>query len=177
MSLLKWIWAREPIVLTILGSVGFWTGLIFAASAFGHPFTPDQQKVLMMIGTGLAGIVARSQVTPTSGATAPPSVSASTRASLVLLFALVLPLVSCTKPDLPTLLQDAKYGLDAVCVIGQNTLPPVVCADGDQALIAAKAIAEKDGDKAAPAVKALLMDLETRQPQIADWTHWLTAKL
>ena len=85
--------------------------------------------------------------------------------------------LGCTTPDLPAVLQDAKYGLDAVCVIGQDTLPAAVCADGDQALLAAKALALKDGASARPAVKALLLDLEMRQPQIAGWTHWLTEAL
>lgn len=89
-----------------------------------------------------------------------------------------LSLAACQKPDLPTLLQDAKYGLDAVCAIGQQTLPPAVCDDGDLALIAAKNIAtSKAFDDARPQVKQLLTDLETKQPQIVPWTHWLTAAL
>lgn len=95
----------------------------------------------------------------------------------VLLLCVCLGVSACTKPDLPTLLQDAKYGLDAVCVIGQNTLSPAVCADGDHVLDAARALALKDGDRAVAPIKALLVDLETRQPSIAAWTHWLTSRL
>ena len=96
---------------------------------------------------------------------------------LVLLTLLMLPMAACAKPDLPTLLQDATYGLEAVCAIGQQTLPPVVCTDGLTVLSTAKALAVKDGDAARAGVKTLLGDLEMRQPQIVPWTHWLTVAL
>lgn len=86
-------------------------------------------------------------------------------------------LFGCTKPDLPTALQDAKWGLVAVCAIGQDTLSPIVCSDGLNGLDAAVAIAQKDPAHAAAAVKMFLAGLEARHPEFHDFWAFITDKL
>lgn len=83
----------------------------------------------------------------------------------------------CTKPDLATALQDAKWGLVAVCAIGQDTLPAVVCSDGLNGLDAAVAIAQHDPAHAAAAVKAFLAGLALRHPELHDFWAFITDKL
>jgi hypothetical protein len=85
--------------------------------------------------------------------------------------------VSACSVSLSQLIQDARWGVDAVCMIGQNTLPADVCSDTLTTLDTAKALADKDGNAARAGVKQLLTQLEMQHPQIIDWTHWLTASL
>lgn len=85
MTLVKWLWAREPVVMTIVTSAGFWPALFYLLAAFGHPLTAMQQEALGGLGVIIAGGIIRGQVSPTSGATAPPAVSNATRSSLTVL--------------------------------------------------------------------------------------------
>jgi hypothetical protein len=85
MTLVKWLWAREPVLITILSSAGFWPALFYLLAAFGHPLTAMQQEALAGLGVIIAGGIIRGQVTPTSGATAAPAVSDVTRSSLTVL--------------------------------------------------------------------------------------------
>lgn len=85
MTLVKWLWSREPVLVTIVSSAGFWPALFYLLAAFGHPLNAMQQEALAGIGVIIAGGIIRGQVTPASGATAPPAVSDATRSSLTVL--------------------------------------------------------------------------------------------
>lgn len=96
---------------------------------------------------------------------------------LLIALALTLPLIACTKPDVPTLLQWAQYGIDADCQFGTGALAADVCTFGKDAVDAAQAAYATDPAHGVKAVKQILVDAETRQPAIAPYTHWLTARL
>ena len=94
---------------------------------------------------------------------------------LVLVLALVT--LACQKPDLPTLLTWAQYGIDADCNFGKGALAADVCTFGTDAITAAQAAYAKDPTTGVAAVKKILVDAETRQPKIAPYIDWLVAKL
>lgn len=94
---------------------------------------------------------------------------------LVLLFPLLL--VACNKPDLPTLLTWAQYGIDADCALGSGALAQHVCTFGDDGIAAAKAAYAKDPANGRAAVKQILVDLEATQPALAPYLDWLLAGL
>lgn len=91
--------------------------------------------------------------------------------------ALLVFLFGCTKPDLPTLLQYAQFGIDADCKFGAGGLAADVCTFGGDAIEAAKAAYAKDPANGRAAVKKILVDAETRQPKIAPYIDWLIAGL
>jgi hypothetical protein len=74
---MKSFWDKEPLILSLLGSGTVWLGLFGVCAAFGHPLTSSQQTALLGLLGAVGAAVGRSQVTPTSGATAPPSVDVS----------------------------------------------------------------------------------------------------
>lgn len=65
------LWDKEPVLLSLVGSGAVWVAVFAVMAAFGHPLTADQQTALLALLGAIGGIVGRSQVTPTSGATAP----------------------------------------------------------------------------------------------------------
>jgi hypothetical protein len=96
---------------------------------------------------------------------------------LILTLALTLPLIACTNPDIPTLLQYAQWGIDADCKFGAGALAADVCTFGGDAISAANAAYAKDPANGVKAVKQILVDAETRQPTIAPYIDWLVTKL
>ena len=90
---------------------------------------------------------------------------------------LMLALVACTRPDLPTLLQWAQYGIDADCQFGSGALAADVCTFGGDAIKASQAAYTKDPSTGVAAVKQILSDAEKVQPKIAPYVDWLLVKL
>lgn len=84
---------------------------------------------------------------------------------------------ACTRPDVPTLLTWAQFGIDADCQFGAGALAADVCTFGGDAITAASAAYAKDPVNGVKAAKKILVDAEARQPKIAPYTHWLTEKL
>ena len=64
-AFLQKLWAEEPVVVAIVGNGAFWAALFGVAAAFGHPVPDPQRDALVGLGTCVAAIVARSQVSPT----------------------------------------------------------------------------------------------------------------
>lgn len=64
-------WQTEPLLLSALGSGALWLAIFSLLSAFGHPLTGQQQTALLGLVAVIGTLIGRSQVTPTSGATAP----------------------------------------------------------------------------------------------------------
>lgn len=93
------------------------------------------------------------------------------------LLVLCLPLVACNKPDLPTLLQWAQYGIDADCQFGAGALAQQFCTFGGDAIAAAKAAYAKDPEQGRAAVKKILGDAESQAPELGAYWHWITDKL
>ncbi len=186
MTLLKWIWAREPVIVALLGSAAFWPALAVFLNAFWHPLTPLQVQALLGLGTVIAGAVMRAQVTPTSGATAPPAVSETTRAGLVVLLAAALGLSACASlprhPDgslnVPVLLTWTQDGINVGCA--DQWLPADVCTFGTDAVRTAQAIAAKQPADIQAAVKASLLDSEAKlhaDSRLRPYFDWVIAVL
>lgn len=66
------LWAKEPAIVTALGSIAFWAALFNLLTAFGHGLTQSQEQAVSAFAVLLAGWIIRGQVEPTSGATNPP---------------------------------------------------------------------------------------------------------
>lgn len=96
---------------------------------------------------------------------------------LFLVLALSITFSGCTKPDLPTLLTYAQFGIDADCQFGAGGLAADICVFGGDAILAAQAAYAKEPAHGRAAVKKILVDAEARQPKIAPYTHWLTEQL
>ncbi len=58
------LWNAEPVLMAIVGNGAVWMALFTLAAAFGHPVPDPQRDALVGFGTLVAGIVARSQVSP-----------------------------------------------------------------------------------------------------------------
>ena len=70
-------WAKEPVLLSIVGSGAVWAAIFAVMAAFGHPLTSEQQTALLALLGVIGALVGRSQVSPTSGATATQTVDLS----------------------------------------------------------------------------------------------------
>lgn len=161
--------------VNILGGIGTTAGLV--TGVIPGKYAP----VITAVG-GIANILLR-LVTKQPLTTGDPDqhVDVSGRGATIglvlLVLGLSLPIVSCTRPDLPTLLTWAQYGIDADCHFGAGALAADVCTFGTDTISAAKAAVARDPQQGLVAAKQILRDAETRQPAIAPYTHWLTARL
>lgn len=98
------------------------------------------------------------------------------KARLIVL-ALAFGVIACQKPDLPTLLTWAQYGIDADCNFGAGALAANVCTFGTDAISAAQAAVKKDPATGLSAAKKILQDAEIAQPKIAPYLDWLVTRL
>lgn len=96
---------------------------------------------------------------------------------LLLVVSLSLAVIACNKPDLPTLLTWAQYGIDADCNFGAGALAANVCTFGTDAINAAQAAVKKDPATGLSAAKKILQDAEAAQPKIAPYLDWLVTRL
>jgi hypothetical protein len=105
------LWAREPVVITLVGSAAFWPALFELFASFGHPFTdPQQHAIVMFVGVLAAVGILRANVTPNESAE--QTVSNATRSTLPALF-IALALVSAVSCASLSLKQNAVISLQA----------------------------------------------------------------
>lgn len=60
------LFAKEPVLATLGGSAIVWAALFKVLSAYGVHLTPDQQSAFTALFVAVAGVIARSQVSPVS---------------------------------------------------------------------------------------------------------------
>jgi len=92
--MLKTFWQREPVLFMTL--IQATLGMLLA---FGVTLTPQQIGAIMTFAAAVIGFIIRSQVTPTSGATAPPAIDMTKRITVWLLACVAASLVSCAHPQ------------------------------------------------------------------------------
>lgn len=66
-----------------------------------------------------------------------------------------------------------KQGLDQVCAVGQDTLPDVVCMEGDTVIDLAMGIADHDNPATRAAITKLLNDAFTKYPDLKIYLGWI----
>lgn len=93
--------------------------------------------------------------------------------SSVLIVCIAFSQVACNKPSLQTILLWGKQGLDQVCAVGQDTLPDVVCMEGDTVIDLAMGIAEHDNPATRMAINKLLTDAIAKYPDLGIYLGWL----
>ena len=57
------LWQAEPAMATAVGSAAAWPALFALLASFGVTLTPQQQQLIIAIGTILAGLLVRQSVT------------------------------------------------------------------------------------------------------------------
>lgn len=93
--------------------------------------------------------------------------------SLPLVIVMAMINVGCNQPSLKTELTWARQGLDAVCQPGQNTLPDIVCNEGDHILDLSIALADHDTPATRAAIKQLLDDAAVKYPALKDYYQFV----
>lgn len=96
---------------------------------------------------------------------------------VLLVVALGLGVSACTRPDVPTLLTWAQFGIDADCQFGAGALAANVCVFGGDAISAAQAAIKKDPVTGVSAAKKILVDAEVAYPAFAPYVDWLIQRL
>ena len=173
-AFLKWLWDREPALVTLLGSAAFWPALFALLSSFGHGLTSTQETAVAGFAILLAGYIIRSNVVPVSGVTQPLSVDLSKRpkngAAVWLLPLLLVGTLgsSCAHGLSPTTEAGLVAGLNAVndTVDHVSGIPATDEALIDDAIAGAEAAIAKDttGQSWGSIIRALMTQLYADLP-------------